>query len=77
MDELARLKWQCRRGSLELDLLLKHYLETVYLFAADEEKARFVELLKLEDGELMEALMHHLRTGKLLSQADFKNPKAR
>ena len=29
MDRLARerLKWQCRRGLLELDLVLKRYLE--------------------------------------------------
>lgn len=77
MDELARLKWQCRRGSLELDLLLKRYLETVYFVADDEEKACFVELLKLDDGELMAVLINHQKTGVPLSQADFKNPKAR
>jgi antitoxin CptB len=53
MNELARLKWQCRRGSRELDLLLNNYLETRYPVADDEEKARFVELLKLDDDELM------------------------
>ncbi|MFZ2449708.1 MAG: succinate dehydrogenase assembly factor 2 [Methylovulum miyakonense] len=52
--ELAKLKWQCRRGSLELDLLLKHYLDTAYLQADNEEKARFVELLKLDDEILLE-----------------------
>ena len=52
MNELARLKWQCRRGTKELDLMLKQYLETGYLLADDEEKALFVELLKLEDDEL-------------------------
>jgi succinate dehydrogenase flavin-adding protein (antitoxin of CptAB toxin-antitoxin module) len=26
--ELAKLKWQCRRGCLELDLLLSQCLET-------------------------------------------------
>jgi antitoxin CptB len=57
MDELSRLKWQCRRGSLELDLILEKYLETGYLAATDEEKARFSELLKLDDGELLELLM--------------------
>ena len=72
MNQLARLKWQCRRGSLELDLLLKKYLETVYPGADCEEKARFVELLKLEDGELMAVLMSQLKVGKTLSQADFE-----
>ncbi|MFA6051956.1 MAG: succinate dehydrogenase assembly factor 2 [Methylobacter sp.] len=60
MDELARLKWQCRRGTKELDLMLKHYLEAEYLLADEEEKALFVELLKLEDDELMGVLMGEL-----------------
>jgi antitoxin CptB len=53
MNELAKLRWQCRRGSRELDLLLNNYLETRYPVADDEEKARFVEMLKLDDAELM------------------------
>ncbi|MDD5578269.1 MAG: succinate dehydrogenase assembly factor 2 [Methylobacter sp.] len=58
MNELSRLRWQCRRGSLELDLMLEKYLATGYLVADDKEKARFVELLKLDDAELLELLMN-------------------
>ena len=57
MDDLARLQWQCRRGVKELDVLLLCYLETGYLQAGDEEKALFVELLKLEDDELLGVLL--------------------
>ena len=57
MTQLARLRWQCRRGTKELDLLLQSYLETGYLTADDEEKALFVELLELEDDELLAVLM--------------------
>jgi antitoxin CptB len=53
MEELAKLRWQCRRGSLELDLLLNNYLETRYPVADEEEKSRFVEMLKLDDSELL------------------------
>jgi antitoxin CptB len=53
VDELAKLRWQCRRGTKELDLMLLDYLETRYPTASMEEKARFVELLKLDDAELM------------------------
>lgn len=53
MDDLAKLRWQCRRGSRELDLLLSNYLETRYPVADEEEKARFAALLKLDDSELM------------------------
>ncbi|HEY8096338.1 MAG TPA: succinate dehydrogenase assembly factor 2, partial [Methylobacter sp.] len=38
MDELARLKWQCRRGTKELDFLLNRYLEAGYLAADQGER---------------------------------------
>jgi antitoxin CptB len=52
MDELAKLRWQCRRGAKELDFLLNRYLETGYLLADQQEKALFDALLRLEDDEL-------------------------
>lgn len=58
MSELAKLKWQCRRGMKELDLLLENYLATDYLLADTAEKTRFSELLQLEDDELLTALMN-------------------
>ena len=57
MDELARLKWQCRRGTKELDFLLNRYLETGYLVADQAEKALFVELLGFVDDELSGVLI--------------------
>ncbi|WP_292552360.1 succinate dehydrogenase assembly factor 2 [Methylobacter sp.] len=57
MDELARLRWQCRRGTKELDKLLNRYLETGYLVADQGERALFVELLGFEDDELSAVLM--------------------
>ena len=57
MNQLAKLQWQCRRGTKELDLLLQRYLDSGYLVADDEEKALFVELLELEDDELVGVLM--------------------
>jgi antitoxin CptB len=60
MIQLAKLRWQCRRGTKELDLLLQRYLDSGYLLADDEEKALFVELLALEDDELVGVLMGEL-----------------
>jgi antitoxin CptB len=57
MDELARLRWQCRRGTKELDFLLNRYLETGYLVADQEERELFVELLRQEDDVLVGILM--------------------
>jgi antitoxin CptB len=57
MDELARLRWQCRRGTKELDFLLNRYLETGSLVADQEEKDLFVELLGFEDDQLLTVLL--------------------
>lgn len=57
MSELNRLRWRCRRGTLELDLLLIRYLENVYLAAEAKEKQVFLQLLELEDTDLLRYLM--------------------
>lgn len=53
----SSLRWRCRRGSLELDLLLERYLQRHYDRVTEEERAAFVKLLDLEDPELMDYLM--------------------
>ena len=47
MDALAqsRLKWKCRRGLLELDLVLEKYLES------NPYDAELVEFLDLQDND--------------------------
>jgi len=44
-----RLSWQCRRGMLELDLVLCRFLEVAYPALDAEDKARFARLLEEED----------------------------
>jgi antitoxin CptB len=60
MHQLAKLRWQCRRGTKELDLLLQRYLDSGYLLADEEEQALFAQLLALEDDELLGVLMGEL-----------------
>ncbi|WP_020561895.1 FAD assembly factor SdhE [Methylosarcina fibrata] len=57
MKPLERLRWQCRRGALELDLILEAYLDTHYRQADDDEKKRFNDLLEWEDDELLAVLL--------------------
>ena len=54
---LARLRWQCRRGMLELDAMLEAYLEKCFQEATEQEKNAFYILLKYPDQELLEYLM--------------------
>lgn len=47
-----RLRWACRRGMLELDVLLGAYLDEVYITRPEEEKVLFFKLLECNDQEL-------------------------
>jgi antitoxin CptB len=53
----ARLRWQCRRGMRELDLLLLRYLESEYLTASPATQRGFERLLELSDPELLGYLL--------------------
>ncbi|MEY3289076.1 MAG: hypothetical protein RLZZ419_1318 [Pseudomonadota bacterium] len=57
MHQLAKLRWQCRRGTKELDFLLLRYLDSGYALANEQEQALFIELLTFEDDELIKVLM--------------------
>jgi len=52
MSDTARLKWKCRRGMKELDLLLERYLAERYPGAGPEEQDAFRALLEMQDPEL-------------------------
>ena len=56
MVSRSQLIWQCRRGSLELDILLTGYLEQHYDFALESEQVAFCELLSLEDQQIFKFL---------------------
>ena len=53
MDALAqsRLKWKCRRGLLELDLVLNDFVEK---HLEDQDLDALNDLLELEDNDLWE-----------------------
>lgn len=48
--------WQCRRGMLELDLMLQGFFEKDYNILTDSGKRAFIRLLELPDAVLLELL---------------------
>ena len=50
--EKNRLIWACRRGMLELDILLSRFVEEHYDLLSEDEKLRFDVLLECEDQDL-------------------------
>ncbi|WP_299492507.1 succinate dehydrogenase assembly factor 2 [uncultured Shewanella sp.] len=57
--KIARVRWACRRGMLELDVLFQPFVENHYEQLTDENKAVFVRLLECEDPELFAWFMGH------------------
>lgn len=55
--ERARLRWLCRRGMKELDVLLEGFLKDRFDGLSDELKGAFIRLLGLEDPDLYAILM--------------------
>lgn len=69
LEQKARIAWRCRRGMLELDLMLQrfttHHLDTLN----DTQVALFEELLTAQDPDLYAWLMgYETPMNKELSQ---------
>ena len=57
MSEESRLRWLCRRGMKELDVIMSGYLENHYANATDTEKNGFKALLEMSDPDLYALLL--------------------
>jgi antitoxin CptB len=55
--KINRLRWQCRRGMLELDLLLLPFFDRHYLRLNKAEQALFEQLLNYQDPDLYQILL--------------------
>ncbi|MCU7959121.1 MAG: succinate dehydrogenase assembly factor 2 [gamma proteobacterium symbiont of Bathyaustriella thionipta] len=68
-QDYQRLRWQCRRGMLELDLMLENYLQARYPDMSDVQKADFARFLKNPDQLLYDWLMEQqIPTDKKVAQ---------
>jgi len=56
-EQLRRLRWKCRRGMLELDLILLHFLDQHYAKLSAEQQVVFEQLLEFEDPLLQQWFM--------------------
>jgi antitoxin CptB len=56
MSELDRVRWHCRRGMLELDLLLHRFVDRHLASLSPDELEHFKKVLDLEDGDLWQLL---------------------
>ena len=59
VNNIMQLQWACRRGMLELDVLLGNFLKEAYADLEYGDKILFVQLLTCSDPELFAWLMGH------------------
>ena len=59
ISQKSKLYWACRRGMLELDLLLLPFFEARYDALSQDEKETFVRLLEMEDPILYQWFIAH------------------
>ena len=55
-ERLNRIRWRCRRGMLENDLLLTRFLDARGAVMTEDEVAMLDRLLDLSDNELWDLL---------------------
>ena len=51
-NRIRRLRWDCRRGMLELDLVLQRFVDREFAGLDAQAQRAFIELLDLPDDEL-------------------------
>jgi antitoxin CptB len=53
----GQLRWHCRRGMKELDVLLERWFDQRHAQASSDERANFARLLALPDPEMARYLL--------------------
>ena len=64
----SQVKWKCRKGLRELDILLSRYFEEKYSDLTDKEKLVFLEFIELDTYEILDML-----TNKSSNDIKYKN----
>ncbi len=54
----ARLQWHCRRGMLELDIILGTFLKEQFTQLSGNDQNAFEQLLNCQDQDLFNWLVH-------------------
>ena len=64
----SQVKWKCRKGLRELDILLSKYFEEKYPYLTDEDKLIFLEFIELDTYAILDML-----TNKATDDVKYKN----
>jgi len=73
-EQINRLRWKCRRGMRELDLLFKEFSETEMLKLSNDEVRIFKNVLNYDDQALYDFIFKKLTLGNIEDE-NFVNKK--
>jgi len=65
----AQIRWRCRRGLLELDLLLRAFVDQHFQHLSHDDQEAFGRLLELPDPILLDILVNGAEPPNLKSTA--------
>jgi len=68
MKELDRVRWRCRRGMLELDIVLQRFVDKYYAQLNEDELQQFDTLLNLPDNDLWDMITAKKEVGDVKLQ---------
>ena len=68
MKELDRVRWRCRRGMLELDIVLQRFVDKYYAQLSENELQQFDTLLNLPDNDLWDMITAKKEMGDIKLQ---------
>ena len=63
--ELSKLKWRCRRGLLENDLLIEQFFRRYEVTLSVRQAKGLSDLMELSDNDLMDLLLRRKEPGQL------------
>jgi antitoxin CptB len=73
LPEIAAIRWQCRRGMLELDMMLLPFFDQHYVHLNSEQQQDFCDLLAFPDQELYQWLIGRLEPSSVRLQVLLKD----
>ena len=61
----SRLRWRCRRGMLELDLILKNFIDNEYQYLNNEQKNLLDQILDYPDQLLFDLFLGYMHSSDM------------
>jgi antitoxin CptB len=55
---ISKVRWQCRKGIREIDILLSKYMEEIYQDLTDEQQKIFIEFIRQDTYEILDILVN-------------------